>query len=114
MGRRQGDLRVRHRSHVRERRRSGGDRDRPVIDPSGEEEVDEIRDLAPRKGADGLLVAEARRLLPPQEGQVGTLARHESIEQIAAEADKYEPGQIIVLHINSPGGLVLEGDEIET
>lgn len=48
----------------------------------------------------------------PWEGQVGTLARHESIELIAKEADKYGPGQIIVLHINSPGGLVLEGDEI--
>jgi hypothetical protein len=48
----------------------------------------------------------------PWEGQVGTLARHESIEAIAREADKYGPGQTIVLHINSPGGLVLEGDEI--
>ncbi|MEE2896810.1 MAG: ATP-dependent Clp protease proteolytic subunit [Planctomycetota bacterium] len=87
--------------------------DRPVIDPSGEEDVDEVRDLAPRQGADGLLVAPKPGVFfLPWEGQVGTLARHESIEQIAAEADKYGPGQIIVLHINSPGGLVLEGDEI--
>ncbi len=50
--------------------------------------------------------------LLPWEGQVGILARHDEIEAIAAEADKYGPGQIIVLEINSPGGLVMEGDKI--
>jgi membrane-bound ClpP family serine protease len=69
--------------------------------------------LAPVKGSDGFLKASKRGVFfLPWEGQVGTLARHESIESIAEEADKYGPGQIIVLHINSPGGLVIEGDEI--
>jgi hypothetical protein len=43
---------------------------------------------------------------------VGVGARHEEIEKIGAEADKIGPGQIIVLEINSGGGLVLEGDKI--
>jgi hypothetical protein len=50
--------------------------------------------------------------LLPWEGTVGIMARHDEIEEIAAEADKYGPGQIIVLEINSPGGLVMEGDKI--
>ena len=65
------------------------------------------------RGADGYLKSSKPGVFfLPWEGQVGTLARHESIEQIAEVADKYGPGQTIVLHINSPGGLVLEGDEI--
>ena len=71
------------------------------------------RTASPVKGSDGFLKAPKRGVFfLPWEGQVGTLARHESIEAIAKEADKYGPGQIIVLHINSPGGLVIEGDEI--
>ncbi|MDE0888299.1 MAG: ATP-dependent Clp protease proteolytic subunit [Phycisphaerales bacterium] len=48
----------------------------------------------------------------PWEGPVGIEARHDEIQAIIAEADKYGPGQIIVLQINSPGGLVIEGDKI--
>ena len=48
----------------------------------------------------------------PWEGPVGIEARHDEIKAIIEEADKYGPGQIIVLQINSPGGLVLEGDKI--
>jgi hypothetical protein len=48
----------------------------------------------------------------PLEGTVGIGTRHEQIEQIGKEADKLGPGQIIVLLIDSPGGLVTEGDEI--
>ncbi len=44
---------------------------------------------------------------------VGLGARHEEIEKIGAEADKIGPGQIIVLEINSGGGLVLEGEKID-
>ncbi len=44
---------------------------------------------------------------------VGLGARHEEIEKIGAEADKIGPGQIIVLEVNSGGGLVLEGDKID-
>ena len=77
--------------------------------PDGAEEVA----LTTTRGADGFLKAPKPGVFfLPWEGTVGTLARHESIEEIAKEADKYGPGQTIVLHINSPGGLVLEGDEI--
>lgn len=48
----------------------------------------------------------------PLEGTVGIGMRHEEIEQIGKEADKYGPGQVIVLEVNSPGGLVIEGDKI--
>jgi len=44
---------------------------------------------------------------------VGLGARHEEIEKIGAEADKIGPGQIIILEINSGGGLVIEGDKID-
>jgi len=44
---------------------------------------------------------------------VGLGARHEEIEKIGAEADKIGPGQIIILEINSGGGLVIEGDRID-
>ncbi len=48
----------------------------------------------------------------PWEGMVGTGARHEQIAEIGKEADKLGPGQIIVIHVDSPGGLVIEGDQI--
>ncbi|MBI1304160.1 MAG: hypothetical protein GC172_10290 [Phycisphaera sp.] len=48
----------------------------------------------------------------PWEGTVGIGARHDEIEEIGKYADKYGPGQIIVLLIDSPGGLVIEGDKI--
>jgi hypothetical protein len=49
----------------------------------------------------------------PWEGTVGIGARHDEILKIAAEADKLGPGQIIVLQVISPGGLVIEGDKID-
>ncbi|MFM7052229.1 MAG: hypothetical protein ACKOYN_08875 [Planctomycetota bacterium] len=48
----------------------------------------------------------------PMSGMVGTGMRHNEIEAVAKEADKYGPGQIIVLLIDSGGGLVIEGDKI--
>ncbi len=48
----------------------------------------------------------------PWEGTVGIGARHEELEAIGKEADKYGPGQIIIIQVNSPGGLVTEGDKI--
>ncbi|MFZ9915744.1 MAG: ATP-dependent Clp protease proteolytic subunit, partial [Phycisphaerales bacterium] len=48
----------------------------------------------------------------PLSGMVGTYMRHDEIEKVAAEADKYGPGQIIVLLIDSGGGMVIEGDKI--
>ena len=47
-----------------------------------------------------------------QKGMVGAGLRHEEMEAVEKEADKYGPGQIIVLRINSGGGDVTEGDRI--
>ncbi len=44
----------------------------------------------------------------PMEGMVGGEFREEEIRAVAAEADKLGPGQTIVLHIDSGGGLVAE------
>ena len=49
----------------------------------------------------------------PWEGTVGIGARHDEIEKIGKEADKIGPGQIIILEVISPGGLVIEGDKID-
>jgi hypothetical protein len=46
------------------------------------------------------------------EGMVGVEFRHDEIEAIGKEADKYGDGQIIVLLINSNGGLVFEALQI--
>jgi hypothetical protein len=48
----------------------------------------------------------------PWEGMVGVGARHDEIVKIGEQADELGEGQIIVLHIKSGGGLVLEGDRI--
>ena len=48
----------------------------------------------------------------PMKGMVGAGLRHEEMEKIEKEADKFGPGQIIVLRINSGGGDVTEGDRI--
>ena len=49
----------------------------------------------------------------PWEGMVGTYARHDEIEKIGKEADKLGPGQIIIIEVISPGGMVTEGDKID-
>jgi membrane-bound ClpP family serine protease len=48
----------------------------------------------------------------PWAGGVGQTARNEEIDAIAKEADKWGPDQIIVLEVDSPGGLVVEILEI--
>ena len=63
----------------------------------------------PAKAADGKKTV----FIMPWEGTVGVGARHDEIERIGKEADKIGPGQIIVLEVISPGGLVLEGDKID-
>lgn len=50
--------------------------------------------------------------LLPMEGVVGFTFRHDEIEKIGKEADKYGPGQIIILQIKSNGGLVLASELI--
>ena len=74
------------------------------------------RDLAPPTD-DGVNRSVAGEEWPgvfllPLSGTLGIGLRHQEIEKIAEEADKYGPGQIIVLLIDSPGGLVIEGDKI--
>ena len=61
---------------------------------------------------DSPTAAMPRIFVLPMEGTVGIGMRHDEIEAVAKEADKYGPGQIIVLLIDSGGGLVLEGDRI--
>ena len=51
-------------------------------------------------------------LFLPLSGTVGVEFRHNEIEAIGKEADKYGPGQIIVLMIDSNGGLVVESEMI--
>jgi hypothetical protein len=48
----------------------------------------------------------------PLDGMVGEGFRHQEIDAVGEEADKYGPGQIIVLIINSNGGLVLESEMV--
>lgn len=48
----------------------------------------------------------------PLEGTVGVGTRAEEITAIGVEADKHGPGQIIVLEVISPGGLVIESVDI--
>ena len=44
----------------------------------------------------------------PMTGTVGIELRYQELEKVIKEADKYGPGQIIVLEVDSPGGLVIE------
>jgi hypothetical protein len=68
---------------------------------------------APVKGEDGFLKAPKPGVFVlPLEGTVGIGLRYQEMDAIAKEADKYGPGQTIVLLIESPGGLVVEGDKI--
>jgi hypothetical protein len=48
----------------------------------------------------------------PIKGTVGIGMREEEIKKIGEEADKAGPGQIIVLHIDSPGGIMNEALDI--
>ena len=48
----------------------------------------------------------------PLEGGVGQEIRHTEIKLLAEHADKFGPGQILVLIIDTNGGLVLESDNI--
>ena len=81
-----------------DRKRPGGQPSKPAVTTTGE---------------DGYLKSSKPGVFfMPWEGPVGIEARHDEIQEIIEEADKYGPGQIIVLQINSPGGLVIEGDKI--
>lgn len=78
--------------------------------PNRSEKTDKpaVSDDAPRS-ADGRLLGV---FFVPLKGMVGMEFRHEEIEAIGKEADKYGRGQIIVLLIDSNGGLVSESEAI--
>ena len=48
----------------------------------------------------------------PLSGMVGPRIHHELIEKMVAEADKYGPGQIIILELTTGGGAVVEMEQI--
>lgn len=48
----------------------------------------------------------------PLEGTVGVGLRNEEMEKLEKIADTFGPGQVFIIRINSNGGLVIEGDEI--
>ncbi|MSR28195.1 MAG: hypothetical protein EXS03_01290 [Phycisphaerales bacterium] len=48
----------------------------------------------------------------PLDGMVGVGLRHEEMEEVEKIADAIGPGQVIILRVNSNGGLVIEGDKI--
>jgi len=65
---------------------------------------------APTKSADGKPLGV---FYLPLDGGVGEGIRHDEIKKIGEEADKYGPGQIIILQVNTNGGLVLEAELID-
>jgi len=64
------------------------------------------------KGAGDAVKKPRQVFILSQKGMVGAGLRHEEMEKVEAEADKFGPGQIIILRINSGGGSVTEGDRI--
>jgi len=73
----------------------------------------------PSKGADGKPTAKDASaagkkhvFVLPLDGMVGIGLRHDEMEKVEQVADKIGPGQVIILRINSNGGLVIEGDMI--
>ena len=83
----------------------------PSAAPRPEPESDHAWGFATTPGP-GLEDKWPKVFLLPFEGTVGSYARHNEIKQIGEIADQYGDGQIIVLLVDSPGGLVKEGDEI--
>jgi len=74
---------------------------------------------APAKSATGKstakdVSADAKKhvFMLPLDGMVGIGLRHDEMEKVEQVADKIGPGQVIILRINSNGGLVIEGDMI--
>ena len=64
------------------------------------------------KGAGDAVKKPRQVFILSQKGTVGEGLRHEEMDKVEAEADKFGPGQIIILRINSGGGSVTEGDRI--
>ena len=67
-----------------------------------------------KKGAGDEAAKQKQVFILYQSGMVGVGLRAAEMAKVEKAADKFGPGQIIVLHINSGGGLVTEADEIDT
>jgi hypothetical protein len=74
----------------------------PAVDASGKSTA----------GSPGTSKSDLGVFILPLKGPVGETIRHDEIRMIAEHADQYGPGQIIVLVINTNGGLVLESEKI--
>jgi hypothetical protein len=68
---------------------------------------------AAKQGAGDAAAKQRQVFILKQSGMVGVGLRAAEMEKVEKAADKFGPGQIIVLHINSGGGLVTEADEID-
>jgi hypothetical protein len=66
-----------------------------------------------KQGAGDAAAKQRQVFILKQSGMVGVGLRAAEMEKVEKAADKFGPGQIIVLHINSGGGLVTEADEID-
>jgi membrane-bound ClpP family serine protease len=68
----------------------------------------------PKKAADPAATGAQPKgvFLLPLEGPVGETLRHDEITMLGEHADKFGPGQIIVLKVKSNGGLVYEAELI--
>jgi hypothetical protein len=64
------------------------------------------------KDQDAAAAGKKHVFMLPLDGMVGIGLRHDEMEQVEQVADKIGPGQVIILRINSNGGLVIEGDMI--
>jgi len=67
---------------------------------------------ATSKGKDAASAGKKHVFMLPLDGMVGIGLRHDEMEKVEEIADKIGPGQVIILRINSNGGLVIEGDMI--
>ncbi|MDZ4753365.1 MAG: hypothetical protein SGJ11_02585 [Phycisphaerae bacterium] len=86
--------------------------DAPTADPNGGS-GEAVGAVATNEGGEKAVPSNFKGVfILPMEGMVGTGLRHEQIEEIGKAADKFGPGQIIVLQIDSGGGLVRESVEI--
>lgn len=92
-----------------------------AINTVGSKEEEDSADADSRRGSRGSArtVDEAKPnpnapaiFVLPLKGTVGTYVRHEEIAAVGKMADKYGPGQIIILQLNTPGGLVTEMEQI--
>ncbi len=69
-------------------------------------------DTTPPGAAADVVAKKTQVFVLPLDGMVGVGLRHEEMEEVAKLADTFGPGQIIVIRVNSNGGLVIEGDKI--